>query len=227
MHTYRGRRRNPKSRRRPLLSSEPGRRSPTALRWSLHDAHRPYDAILETMSEDRKVVFRLKLLFPALRLLHRFRCLLSASRHCCPPSHEIMADVVKYGRESTRTAFRLHQHNEKNSDSTEQSVIAECSSRIFPISSMRARNTTTHTMSAQIFSQTSRSHCKTSHEIRIISAGSLSHRMQNKNKIMRARIQIFSDDVRNACIHTAENFFQKMPRKRFAPAGFEQKRANQ
>ena len=39
--TYRGRRRNSKSRRRPLLSSEPGRRGATALRSSPHDAHRP------------------------------------------------------------------------------------------------------------------------------------------------------------------------------------------
>ena len=40
-HKCRGRRRDSKSRRRPLLSSEPGRRGAAASRWSRHNASRP------------------------------------------------------------------------------------------------------------------------------------------------------------------------------------------
>jgi hypothetical protein len=59
---------------------------------------------------------RLEPLLPALLLLRRFHCLrLFTFRHCCPPSHESWRVSHQCGRESTRTAFHLLQHNEKSS----------------------------------------------------------------------------------------------------------------
>jgi hypothetical protein len=77
----------------------------------------PYDAIFDTFKcEDREVALDLEPLLPLLGLLRRLRCLrLSTFRHCCPPSHVTWRMSSQYGRESTRTAFRLLQHNEKNS----------------------------------------------------------------------------------------------------------------
>ncbi len=59
---------------------------------------------------------RLEPLLAALLLLRPFHCLrLLTFRHCCPPSHESWRVSHQCGRESTRTAFHLLQHNEKSS----------------------------------------------------------------------------------------------------------------
>ena len=75
----------------------------------------PYDATFNTCVRRSGSGVDLELLLPLLGLLRRLHCLLSTFRHCCPPSHEVMAVSHQCGRESTCTAFRLLQQNEKSS----------------------------------------------------------------------------------------------------------------
>ena len=109
-----------KSRRRPLSSSGTGapRSDRVALNRSVTRTG-PYDAIFDKLNvEDRKVASKTRAsssgpfsspLFAAFFLRFAIAALLAISTWRV--SHQCV-------RESSRTAFRLLQHNEKNSDST-------------------------------------------------------------------------------------------------------------